>query len=198
MPRAYGFAENGFDLALNTTALPDSNLVIKKLSPITYIPAVSTSYKEIYGIPEVPSDVKLHRCLVHVHNPEWRFVSEQHTATVRVDPTFSSNCYLVLKSALASGLGIGIVPAAVVAQELRSGAVTTLFNSYEVPEQPLCLSFMPDRNRPKRVSCVIDFLAAWFRRYPLSMPDLSDTAQPADEPVGQLELAAIGEPYRTK
>ena len=117
--------------------------------------------------PGSPRDLLTHSCLVQSSDPIWYFGKGKHGTKVKVPRTFSSNSYLVLRTAAVKGLGIVLVPFRTVRDDLKDGTLIELLKGQPIPERPLYAAFAPGAPLPEKVHSFVDFLSEWFRKHPL-------------------------------
>jgi DNA-binding transcriptional LysR family regulator len=65
---------------------------------------------ETHRQPNSPRDLLAHNCLVQSTDPIWHFGKGKLGTKVKVPRAFSSNSYLVLRTAAMKGLGIALLP----------------------------------------------------------------------------------------
>ena len=66
--RSYDFIERGFDVAVHTTPIRDSNLVTRKIAHLRWLLCASPDYLKTHGELETPRDLARHQCLVHINS----------------------------------------------------------------------------------------------------------------------------------
>src|ERR1700719_1568629 len=77
--------EDGFDLAIHSGDLPDSNLIVRKFAQTTIILVATPQYLSRYGAPESPDDLHRFRSVVFVERGSvqpWSFGSGQDAKRV--------------------------------------------------------------------------------------------------------------------
>ncbi|QLC26193.1 LysR family transcriptional regulator [Parasphingopyxis algicola] len=158
----------GFDAALRIGALPDSSLKARRLGPVERHLVAAQTYVERKGRPRHPADLKDHDCLCYAYlpNPEsWRFTHENgEEAQVRPSGPLRANNSDAMMPALRAGLGIALVPDFMLAQHGGTKGLVTLLPDWSPPPVALHLVTPPGRERPARVTALVDFLAERFAR----------------------------------
>ena len=66
--RSYDFIERGFDVAVHTTPVRDSNLVARKIASLRWLLCASPKYLKQRGDPNLPRDLARHQCLIHINS----------------------------------------------------------------------------------------------------------------------------------
>jgi len=117
--------------------------------------------------PGSPRDLLAHNCLVQSSDPIWHFGKGKFGTKVKVPRTFSSNSYLVLRTAAMKGLGIALLPSRTVRDDVKNGTLVELLKGHFIPERPLYAAFAPGAPLPEKVHSFVDHLAEWFRKHPL-------------------------------
>ncbi|WP_119390136.1 LysR family transcriptional regulator [Taklimakanibacter lacteus] len=158
--------DEGFDVTLRIGELEDSSLAARKLAQIEMGLFASPSYVEKHGRPRGPDDLRSHWAL-HYGRPtgqiEWALRGgASHSVPIRY--RLCSNNGDALRIAAASGLGIALIPAFLVRDELRSGALIALLDGFEPRPIDLYAIYPPTRFLAAKVRLFIDFLAERFAR----------------------------------
>ena len=169
--RSYDFIERGFDVAVHTTPIRDSNLVTRKIANLRWLLCASPAYLKEHGEPGTPRELARHQCLVHINSDPsdrvWRLRSGNGQVSIKVQGPFASNSVLMLRKAALESLGIGILPFYCVKEDLKSGALQEVLGSYPIPAHPLSLVFSPGKPTPQKIRLLGDFLIGWFRKRPI-------------------------------
>jgi DNA-binding transcriptional LysR family regulator len=155
--------DEGFDVTLRIGALDDSSLAARKLAQIEMGLYASPAYLERHGRPRGPDDLKSHVAL-HYGKPsaqtEWAL-----RGTARAVPIhyrLCSNNGDALRVAALAGLGIALIPAFLVREELRKGTLVALLDGFEPKPIDLYAIYPPTRFLAAKVRLFIDFLAERF------------------------------------
>ncbi len=185
--RTYDFIEQGYDLAFHTKQLRDSSVRVRQVATLPFVLCASPLYLRRRKSPLEPIDLAAHNCLVHRNDPVWHFQRDGRTQHYKV-PTggFSSNTYLVLNKAVLEGLGIALLPLRPIFDEIRRGRLAVVLPEYEVPSRPLYVVYPPGLQSVRKFRVFIDYIAEWFRRFPIDAPVTPtmpfEGAPPASEP----------------
>jgi DNA-binding transcriptional LysR family regulator len=169
--RSYDFIERGFDVAVHTTPVRDSNLVARKIAALRWLLCASPKYLKDSGEPRAPRDLARHQCLIHINSDPsdrvWRLHGANGLASVKVQGPFASNSVLMLRKAALQDLGIAILPMYCVKDDVKSGALRSVLPNFPIPVHPLSLVFSPGKPTPQKIRFLGDFLVDWFRRHPI-------------------------------
>jgi len=166
-PKTYDFIEQGFDVAIHTRNIRNSRIKVKRIAAIRFSLCAASTYLEHRRPPSSPRDLLAHNCLVQSSDPIWSFGSGKPGAKVKVTRTFSSNSYLVLRTAAMRGLGVALLPSRIVRDDFRNGTLVELLKGQSIPERPLYAAFAPGSPLPEKVHSFVNYLGEWFRKHPL-------------------------------
>jgi DNA-binding transcriptional LysR family regulator len=92
----------------------------------------------------------------------WRFEGPKSGITVRVNGEMYSNSALALRKAAMAGLGIGLVPRYVVADDLAAGTLVSILNRFRVPSRMLHAIYPDAETTPAKIGIFVDFLTKWL------------------------------------
>jgi DNA-binding transcriptional LysR family regulator len=126
--------EDGFDLAIHSGDLPDSNLVARRFAQTTIVLVATPQYLKRYGAPESPEDISRHRAVVLVERGSvrpWIFGSGQGARRVIPTGVFRTSDIEQMRMGVLEHLGIAQAPAWLFAAELREGTVLRLLTPFE-------------------------------------------------------------------
>ena len=160
-------ARDGFDLAVRSEVANDERLVAKPLLAWHEMTCASPAYLQQYGEPLTPADLVGHRCLLNSHysgREEWLYHQQHELLRVRVDGTFASNHYNLLKKAALVGAGIARLPSYLLQEELADGRLRWLLREYQTRSMPMYLVHPYQGGLPRRTQVLADYLVGWFKR----------------------------------
>jgi DNA-binding transcriptional LysR family regulator len=160
------FAKRGFDLALQFSAARNASLTETPVAPMDWVVCAAPSLLIREGRPTAPADLTRFPCLLHEsalpNDRLWRFEGQRGPVTVKVSGTFSSNSALALRKAAIAGLGAALLPRYVVADDVASGNLASLFPRYRVAARPLIAVYPRAPETPLKVKAFIAFLTEWI------------------------------------
>ncbi|KAF0863291.1 LysR family transcriptional regulator [Pseudomonas sp. LD120] len=157
----------GFDLAVRSEVANDQRLVARPLLAWHEMTCASPAYLERYGEPQTPRELAEHRCLLNSHysgREEWLYHQRHELLRVRVNGSFASNHYNLLKKAALVGAGIARLPSYLLHGELADGRLRWLLRDYQTRSMPMYLVHPYQGGLPKRTQVLVDYLMDWFRR----------------------------------
>src|SRR5713226_2911504 len=126
--------EDGFDLAIHSGDLPDSNLVARRFAQTMTILVSTPQYLTRYGAPESPDDLRRFPAVVFVERGSaqpWSFGSGQNAKRVIPTGVFRTSDIEQMRMGVLEHLGIAQAPAWLFASELREGTVLRLLTPLE-------------------------------------------------------------------
>src|SRR5258708_10910911 len=126
--------EDGFDLAIHSGDLPDSNLVARRFAQTSIILVATPQYLSRHGAPESPDDLNRFRSVVFVERGSvqpWRFGAGPNAKRVIPTGVFRTSDIEQMRMGVLEHLGIAQAPAWLFAAELREGTVVRLLTAYE-------------------------------------------------------------------
>ena len=126
--------EDGFDLAIHSGDLPDSNLVARRFAQTLTILVATPQYLTRHGAPESPDDLHRFRAVVLVERGSCgRGASGPGKDAQRVIPTgvLRTGDMEQMRMGVLEHLGMAQAPAWLFAAELREGTVLRLLTPFE-------------------------------------------------------------------
>ena len=152
----------GFDVAVRLGPTADSKLVMRRLGSEPEVVVASLSQAEAFGRASRPAQLSGAAWVIHSGvplPPVWRFRDEhgeEDELTVMVRATTNSS--EGMRALVLGGVGLGVMPRYLVAEELLAGRLVQLCPGWI--RRTLTLSaVMPDRRHPpKRVSLFLEAL----------------------------------------
>ncbi|KAF1029181.1 MAG: HTH-type transcriptional regulator DmlR [Pseudomonas sp.] len=160
-------ARDGFDLAVRSEVANDERLVARPLLAWREMTCASPAYLEQQGEPLTPAELAGHNCLLNSHyrgREEWLYHQQHELLRVRVNGTFASNHYNLLKKAALVGAGIARLPSYVLQQDLAHGRLRWLLRDYQTRTMPMYLVHPYQGGLPRRTQVLADYLVGWFKR----------------------------------
>lgn len=152
-----------FDLALRISNLVDSTLLARRLCSVRILLVGAPAYFKRAGRPRHPRDLAQHTALQYMYarnGASWRFRHDEHGEFSQVLPIhLNVNNAEALTPALRAGLGLALQPEFLIWEDLRSGALETAMDDWQVDSIALHIVTPPGRRRPARVQALIDYLA---------------------------------------
>jgi DNA-binding transcriptional LysR family regulator len=158
--------ENGIDVAFRLGAIEPSNLIARPLIDYTLTICASPEYLARRSTPEKPEDLRHHDCLSFSYpvgddwqsvEKQWRMTGPEGEVTVAVSGPMLINSSAGLHQAARTGMGIMMLPDALVEQDLLNGKLVALMQNYQLPSRPMHLVYAQDRYRLPKLRHFVDF-----------------------------------------
>lgn len=151
------------DVAIRVMSEPPPSLVARELAHMRHIACASAQFAASHPMPRELDALKAVPLITStVVGRELRVAAyrgdERHE--VGLTPTLASENFQFLREAILAGLGVGLVPDYVVAQDVAEGRVVTALDSWHLSifGTRLFLLRMPDRYQTLATRTLIDFL----------------------------------------
>lgn len=161
-----GLVEHNYDLAIRTTPLPDSGLVVRLLTPWRHILCCAPSYLESHPAPQELADLAHHNCLQFAHYPfgdAWQFEApDGGRVAVKVRGTLVTNSPDTLRLMALAGHGVLLAPTFLVADELADGSLVRLLPGHRPVEFAISAIYPHRHHLSTKVRAFIDLLAERF------------------------------------
>jgi len=161
--------EDGFDVAIRISRLPDSSLIARRLAPCRRVLLASPAYWDRKGRPAHPSDLKNHDALIYDYLLEpdtWTFKGPEGQISVIVSGRMRANNGEVLLDAAKRGLGVCLAPTFFCCGEVRGGELEIVLSEFEDDPISVYAVYPHRRHLSPRVRAFVDFLADRFGENP--------------------------------
>src|SRR6202047_3871846 len=99
----------GFDCAIRVCYVNDSNLIARRVGPVTGKLVASPDYIREHGSPETPDDLLTPQALMQ-GTETWQFVDGDKTISIHPQGRFKADNGTALAAAAVAGLGIASLP----------------------------------------------------------------------------------------
>lgn len=157
----------GQDVTFRVGKLSDSSLVARRLAPMNYVSAAAPSYLQDHGEPASPESLIHHNCLLYqgeMGRQRWFFQASDQTSATPFEVTgnlYSDDAISLVQAALL-GQGLVMFPTWLIADELRSGALVALLESWRCEVNPgrrdIHVLTTERRLRSPKVRAFLDYL----------------------------------------
>ncbi|MBI6705506.1 LysR family transcriptional regulator [Pseudomonas viridiflava] len=156
------------DIAFRGGPLLDSGYVGRQLIPAgTEGMVASPGYVQAHGMPEGLEDLVDHYCVSTGHPSgltTWRLVGPQGTEhTVQLASRFNANTAQALRRATLAGLGIALLPTALIASDLKAGRLVPIVPRYQRTSHGLHVLYPSRQHLPLAVSAFIELVMEKLR-----------------------------------
>ncbi|MFP0193611.1 LysR family transcriptional regulator [Pseudomonas sp. PHC1] len=165
--------ESGLDVAFRLGHFDQSNLIARPLIDYTLTVCASPEYVARRGMPLTPEDLRQHDCLSFAYpagddwqsvEKQWRLSGPDGEIMVDVKGPMLINSSAGLHQAARTGMGIVMLPDALVEQDLHVGRLVVVMPDYQPPNRPMHLLYAPDRYRLPKLRRFVEFaMQMWGR-----------------------------------
>jgi DNA-binding transcriptional LysR family regulator len=163
--RKVNLVEEGFDLAIRIGAMEDSNLVARRLAPVTFTCCASPSYIARHGEPRTPKELSDHQCITYTYSAtrnDWHFEKDGQRFVARVAGRLNSTNGRASVKVAVNGAGIIVKPDFMVEAELKSNLLVPVLRAYTIPSSAVYAVYPHREFLPARVRGFIDYLDGCF------------------------------------
>ena len=170
LDRVVSLVEEGVDVAIRIAHLRDSSLIALPVGLVRRVCCGSPEYLGRYGMPEVPPDVKHHRCIRHTvlaPRNDWQFRMGQRKITIPISPVLASNNVESTLNACIDGLGLGVFLSYMVAPYVRAGQLSYVLERFEPAPIPVQIVYPSAKLISKTARTFIDECAGNLKRMKL-------------------------------
>lgn len=154
---------DGIDVAVRFGDLPDSSLIVRKLTDLQVITVAAPSYLKRHGRPQTPSNLVGHACIDY-RDPitrqrfAWEFHKGRKIQTVKTKSRLLLSDASTMLTECLAGSGIAQVFAVVAKDHIKSGKLVELFPGWADERFPLN-AYYPSRHHPAaKVRAFVDFI----------------------------------------
>ena len=155
--------EEGFDLSVRISELPDSSLVARRLATCRHAVVAAPEYLETHGAPGHPEDLVRHNVISYRYQDSvrsWLFRGpDGGSITVPVSGRLQMNNSLALREAMLAGVGIARTPTFLAGEDIRAGRLVPLLTEYDALEVSIFLVYPQRRHLSPKVRAFMEFMA---------------------------------------
>ncbi|MDT9643405.1 MULTISPECIES: LysR family transcriptional regulator [Pseudomonas] len=170
----FDLTDGTFDLAVRLGNLDNASLIARRLQDYTLTICAAPEYLERCGTPQVPEDLQRHNCLAFAYpaGDEWSATATlwplrgpEGDVQVPVSGSLLTNTSSGLHRAARGGLGLVMMPDALVEEDLQQGRLVPVLQDYQLPFRTMHLLYAQDRYRLPKLRSFVDFaLEKWGRQ----------------------------------
>ncbi len=159
----------GFDLAIRVGTLPSSGLVARRVGTYSFACCAAPDFIRRHGKFTHPSQLAAARCVLNLNlvpRNRWPFIDrEGREIVVTVGGGIEIDYDEAQRMLAVDGAGVTYLPIDLVADDLRNGRLVRLFPDWRLPTMPIH-TVQPSRGLvPRRVTALVDVLAAELRAF---------------------------------
>ena len=168
LDRVVDLADEGYDLAIRISTKLADNLVARPLGKVQYLLCAAPAYLAEHPRPRRPADLVKHNCLYYGSGDftnQWQFRrrrgKEVEKESVQVGSNYEVNSSEVIRDALLTGMGIGLLPLYAAKDYLARGELVPLLPGWQT-DGPFGATayavWLPTRHLPPKVRLFVDYL----------------------------------------
>ena len=154
--------EEGFDVSVRISDLPDSTLIARRVGPCRHAIVASPEYLKRHGTPRTPKELRDHNIITYQYQEsalEWHFQKAGETPiSVPVSGSIQMNNSLALREAVLNGAGITRTPTFVVGRDLQDGILQAVLPNYDTLEVSIYVVFPQRHLLAPKVRAFVDFM----------------------------------------
>tara|TARA_R100000049_G_C1928614_1_gene72735 strand:- start:580 stop:1188 length:609 start_codon:yes stop_codon:yes gene_type:complete len=155
----------GFDCAVRVGYLADSNLIAKRIGPITGRLVASPDYIKTHGAPETLEELAAHHALMQ-GTETWKLTDGDKIISFQPQGQFKADNGTALTVAAVAGLGIGYLPDCLTHDHVASGRLVPILPNHPPPPAAAYVIRPPGQHPARKVRILTDMLIEHFRANP--------------------------------
>lgn len=168
--RFVDLVDEGVDVALRISAMPDSSLIARKIADVRIYVCATPEFIQQHGTPETPDALRQMPCIVDTNlqgQANWRFQVDGRAVSIHVSGPVRVNSPHSAMQAALSGLGFALLPSYLVDAVIAEGKLVPVLAD-AMPEGPSLQAVYPHRRHlAGKVRALINHLVVWFATHPL-------------------------------
>jgi LysR family transcriptional regulator, regulator for bpeEF and oprC len=161
--------EEGIDVSVRFGELPDSTLIVRRLTQTQFRIVGAPSYLTKHGRPRKPEDLAKHNCLALTVRDtrlarDWRLARDGVESAVTPQGNMSFSDGAALYEAARAGLGFAQLHGYYTDNALKTGELEPVLEKFKPRIDPISLVYPQTRHLSPKVRAFIDFMVSRFRR----------------------------------
>jgi DNA-binding transcriptional LysR family regulator len=169
--RRVDLVEEAVDLAIRVGRMTDSDLIVRKLSPISFALAASPAYWRARGKPARPQDLANHNCLIYTQDnsnrsghSQWIFESAPGKIyPVNVRGNFDATEGNAHRKFALADLGITYLPRPIIEEDIAKGTLEIALIEHMPSDIWLMAVYTQRRHNSAALRALLDFLQSRMR-----------------------------------
>ena len=157
--RQIDLIDEQFDLAIRHGMPNNGSLIVRKLAEVSLVVCASPKYFAERPMPEKPSDLVNHNCLIYTDSgaaDRWPIFSTD--SEMSLHGNFQTNSVSALRSAAENGQGIVVMPQFAAARSLAAGRLIPLLQQYTTVKKPITVIYPHRGLVPTKTTVFVDML----------------------------------------
>lgn len=160
--RKVDLVEEGFDVAIRIGALPQSDLIAKKIGSAYSVVCAAPGYLARFGTPRTPADLAGHACMgysLSAGGADWRLESATGPVVVPVAGPIKADNGDIIRLAAIAGAGIAFQPGFIVDADIAAGRLVRLLPAWQSAEMGIHAVYSSRKHLSAKVRTFVDFVA---------------------------------------
>ena len=161
--RKIDLVEDGLDLAIRIGALPQSDLIARKIGGVHSVVCAAPAYIARHGAPRTPAELAGHACLGYTLSgggTDWRMEGPDGPLTVAISGPIRADNGDIIRLAALGGAGILFQPQFIVDDDLAAGRLVRLLPQWQSAELGVYAVYPSRKHLSAKVRTFVDFVAA--------------------------------------
>ncbi len=157
----------GYDVAVRVDDMPDSSLIIRKVTDFPFLVCASPAYLEAAGMPQHPDDLATYSCVILSSvNPtgQWSFNIDGEVRRVQVPVRIKVNTARGVATLVRAGMGVGLCLWSTVGEDLKAGRLVQVLEDYDYYDRSICAAYPHSRHLSGKVRVFVDHLIDHCRK----------------------------------
>ena len=156
--------EEGFDAVVRTGDVRDTRLMSRKLGSFTHRIVASPVYLKEEGVPQVPEDLRRHRCMHHRYANSgklepWPLSKYGKELRVGLPTTTIASTLEPLIHLAENGFGVTCLPHFAVAQQIAEGKLIAILEDFTAEAGVFRVLWPTSRYLSPKIRVFVDFMA---------------------------------------
>lgn len=161
--RKVDLIEDGFDLAIRIGAMPQSDLIARKLGAVRSVVCAAPAYLARHGAPATPAELIGHACLGYTltgSGADWRFEGPDGPVSVPISGPIRADNGDIIRLAALGGAGIVFQPHFIVDDDIAAGRLVRLLPDWQSAELGVYAVYPSRKHLSAKVRTFVDFMVA--------------------------------------
>ncbi len=163
--RRVNLVEEGYDLAIRSGPLEDSNLVARRLQRCRRVVCATPEYFRQHGKPTSPEELRDHNCMSYLNvadGKSWPFRVGGKKIWQSISGSFSADNGGLLREMALAHKGIVLLPTFIVGESLSNGSLEVVLADFEEDDFSMYAVYQHTHHLSIKVRTLIDHLAEYF------------------------------------
>jgi DNA-binding transcriptional LysR family regulator len=161
--RKVDLIEEGLDLAIRIGAMPQSDLIARKIGGVRSIICATPAYLARHGTPQTLEDLTKHSCLGYTLSgtgAEWRLEGPDGSVSVPISGPIKADNGDIIRLAALSDAGIIFQPHFIVGDDIDAGRLVRVLPEWQSVELGVYAVYPSRKHLSAKVRTFVDFLVA--------------------------------------